>query len=477
MSSDLRTELKRVEGQLSELRTDRAAKLTARNEAREKFLKLPEEERNSPESEAFKTVEAAVADVGTLDDKMADLQKVQVGLLKALGEDDGPADRGSGDERDAIKGWLTDEHRETLKSMAGSRGRFGNVDLGEAFSRDELVGKADLAATAATRRATLYGVVPLARRRLSLLDLIPTGTMDGNSLPYVQEGGSYAAAETTEGAVKPEAGVTLTDATADAATIAHWKKIQKQSLEDFAALRTIVDSHLRYGVLRRLEGQILVGNGTAPNLRGIRNTTNIQTQAYASEPIASLILRAIAKVFIAEGEADATVLNPADWASALLERDGGSTGPYLAGGPGAATDSPGFNTPTLWGVPLLANASQTAGFATVGDFAMGATLFIRSGINVLISDSDQDDFIRNRVTLLGEMRARRSPSGAPACSSTPTSPPDRDDGADDRQEGRRRPRRRHRPRPQGLRRHDGARQPRRRLRARDGRWREGAHGA
>jgi hypothetical protein len=36
---------------------------------------------------------------------------------------------------------------------------------------------------------------------------------------------------------------------------------------------------------------------------------------------------------------------------------------------------------------------------------MGATLLIRSGIQVLISDSDQDDFIRNRVTLLGEMRA------------------------------------------------------------------------
>jgi hypothetical protein len=35
----------------------------------------------------------------------------------------------------------------------------------------------------------------------------------------------------------------------------------------------------------------------------------------------------------------------------------------------------------------------------------GATLFVRERVHVLISDSDQDDFLRNRVTLLGEMRA------------------------------------------------------------------------
>jgi hypothetical protein len=32
-------------------------------------------------------------------------------------------------------------------------------------------------------------------------------------------------------------------------------------------------------------------------------------------------------------------------------------------------------------------------------------LFIREGVDVLLSDADQDDFIRNRVTLLAEMRA------------------------------------------------------------------------
>ena len=40
----------------------------------------------------------------------------------------------------------------------------------------------------------------------------------------------------------------------------------------------------------------------------------------------------------------------------------------------------------------------------VGD-STGATLLMRQGVNVKTSDSDQDDFINNRVTILAECRA------------------------------------------------------------------------
>jgi hypothetical protein len=43
------------------------------------------------------------------------------------------------------------------------------------------------------------------------------------------------------------------------------------------------------------------------------------------------------------------------------------------------------------------------GAPLVGDTS-GVTLLIREGINVKTSDSDQDDFIRNRVTVLAECR-------------------------------------------------------------------------
>ena len=403
MSDSLKTKLKQVEDDLSQLRSERADKVKARDAAKAAFEAADVATDKLTESAEFKAVTEAVKGVGEVDDRIHNIEQAQVGILKALGQNDPAETRKS---QDGEPHFINAEQAATLKKAASSYGHFGQIELGE------VVTKATLAVGTNARRSAFGGAVPMARRQLSLLDVIPTGTMDNNSFPYVQEGGTYTAAETTEasgadvaGQLKPEAGITLTDAQADAATIAHWKKLSKQSLEDVAAVRALVDSHLRYGVLRRLEGQILVGNGTAPNMRGIRNTSGIQTQAFAAGPIASMLLQAIAKVFVAEGQADAIVVNPADWATLLSERDGSGgagTGGYLVGGDGAASSSV---TQTVWGVPLIPNASQPAGFATVGDFGMGATVLIRSGVQVLVSDSDQDDFIRNRVTLLGEMRA------------------------------------------------------------------------
>ena len=57
----------------------------------------------------------------------------------------------------------------------------------------------------------------------------------------------------------------------------------------------------------------------------------------------------------------------------------------------------------LWGLPAVPSKVLAPGTAIVGDFSQ-CTLYVREGANVRISDSDQDDFIRNRVTLLGEGR-------------------------------------------------------------------------
>jgi hypothetical protein len=59
----------------------------------------------------------------------------------------------------------------------------------------------------------------------------------------------------------------------------------------------------------------------------------------------------------------------------------------------------------MWGVPLIPSAALAQGTALVGDFEIGALLLIRTGLQVLLSDSDQDDFTKNKVTLLAELRA------------------------------------------------------------------------
>jgi HK97 family phage major capsid protein len=399
----LKDKLRRIDSELAEARDERAAAARARDAAREKYANSPS---MSTDSDEFKEAQAAVERLGTADDHIADLQAMQVATLRMLGRDPEASgrghDRAAGDPSDP-RGWHSealrgDEIQQRLAHAAVTKGRFGGIDLGEVASRDALV--ADVTGTTNMRRGEFQGIMPQLRRRLSVLDLLPTGTMAANTFPYTQEGGSFATAvEVAEGGLKPEAALTLTDAEAVAATIAHWLKIRKQALADAPALQSIIDGRLRYGVLRRLEGQVLSGDGAGANMLGIRNTAGIGAITFtAGAVIVEQILKGITTVMLADAEATGIVMHPTDWQTALLLKATG-TGAYVSGGPFEVTPR------QLWGVPLVPSVAIPQGTALVGDFSIGAQLFIREGVQVLLSDSDQDDFIRNRVTMLAEMRA------------------------------------------------------------------------
>lgn len=410
----LKDKLKKIEAELATERDRRPGLVKARDEAREAFASSESLSQESPE---FEAANDAVRELGACDDRVAELKELQVATLKMLGRDAPTSARGNdrpaGDPTDPrTQGWLaaTLGDADTLEALARaavSKNRFGGIDLGSVASRDALV--ADITGSTSMRRGDFGGILPQLRRRLSVLDLIPTGTMNNNTFPYTREGGSFAtAAETAEGATKPEAALTLTDDEAVAATIAHWLKVRKQALSDAPALQSIIDGRLRYGVLRRLEGQVLSGDGSGANMRGILNTTGLGAVTFsAGAVLVEQILAGITTVMLADAEATGIVMNPIDWQAALLTKATysasagvtGGSGEYVGGGPFQMTPQ------QLWGVPLVPSIAVAQGTALVGDFAIGAQLLIREGVQVLLSDSDQDDFIRNRVTMLAEMRA------------------------------------------------------------------------
>jgi HK97 family phage major capsid protein len=403
----LKDSLRQVEEDLVAAREQRVDAVRKRDAARDAYASSGKLGQDSPE---FKAARAAVAAVGEIDDRIDALQKSQVEILKVLGRDRPSEAVAAGHPPFAMGGsWKTAELlqddilRGRLEQMGSSTMAVGRLGLGQVVDRDTLaadVMAADVTGTANMRRADYAGIVPQLRRPLRILDLLPTGTMDNNSLPYTQESGSFTTAgETAEGTLKPQGDIAFTDATADAATIAHWVKVRKQVLADFPALQSMIDGRLHYGVLRRLEDEIVAGNGTAPNIRGILATTGIGAVAYAAgELVADQILAAITNVFLADGEANAIVMHPLDWRDALKAKAAGD-GHYFSEGPFSVTPT------VMWGVPLIPSRAIPQGGPLVGDFALGAQLFIREGVNVLLSDSDQDDFVNNRVTLLAEMRA------------------------------------------------------------------------
>jgi hypothetical protein len=58
----------------------------------------------------------------------------------------------------------------------------------------------------------------------------------------------------------------------------------------------------------------------------------------------------------------------------------------------------------FWGLTPIPHIAQTAGTATVGDFTVGVERYVRSGVNLYITDSHASTFIANVFTLLAESR-------------------------------------------------------------------------
>ena len=78
-----------------------------------------------------------------------------------------------------------------------------------------------------------------------------------------------------------------------------------------------------------------------------------------------------------------------------------------ANGSGERLDSAGaFVGPadSVWGLPIVRSKWIDPKVALVGNFTLACSLMVREGVSIRISDSDVDDFQRNRVTILSEAR-------------------------------------------------------------------------
>jgi HK97 family phage major capsid protein len=89
-------------------------------------------------------------------------------------------------------------------------------------------------------------------------------------------------------------------------------------------------------------------------------------------------------------------MNTADWWTMRLSKD--SQGRYLLGDPGMSVP------PTLYGLPVVASNAMTADTVLVGSLSQAATLHNREGIVVDMSDSDENNFQLNLITLRAERR-------------------------------------------------------------------------
>jgi len=224
---------------------------------------------------------------------------------------------------------------------------------------------------------------------LRIRNLIPSGTTEADSIGYARETSitNSPVVPIGPGGLKAQIDMTYETVTSPVRTIPAYLKVSEQLWEDYAAFQSWIDARLLYSLSIAEEKQLLNGNGVAPNLQGLMAVA-IPVTGVGANLIAG-VTAGVAQVFGFGYVADGIVLNPNDWGKAL----GALGSPALIGNPLG-----------LWGIPLVLSAAMASGSYLVGQFNPNCQIFDRDAASVEVATQNQDDFVRDLLTVRGEER-------------------------------------------------------------------------
>ena len=350
-------------------------------EAKEAELKALAPQIEEGDEESVKAGETLAEEIKGIRELIEKAEKANE-IINTIGKDE--------EEMEEKRTEIEKAHLEELKDQKGSRS-FAY----KAYSDAE---------TAPTVNVTDNKVVD-PQVSLDVRDLFGSEAINGNSLTYYKLSameGAFAA--TAQGATKPQVHVPYTSTTVALQKIAGYLKETDELLSDAAFLESAIRGRGVYEFKKAVEAYLVTALTTA----GI--------QAGQSTITFDNILKAKQAVRTETGyAADAILINPADLETLLISKD--QNNQYLLGGPAYGSYGNGAyaSNPRIWGLTVVESSEIPQGAAVVGAFKAGASVVTKAGegLRVEVSNSDQDDFIKNRVTVRIEERlvlATRVPS-------------------------------------------------------------------
>ena len=309
----------------------------------------------------------------------------------------------------------SDAYKQALKS--GSLVTKGEPVLTSGFFGPEAQ-KALVGSFTAPGSAMLAQVIPGVYRGLErplvLRDALMNLSTTSDSLTVMQENVyTNAAAEVAEATsvttgLKPESGLTFTEATFPVQTIAHWMPVTRQLMEDLPFMAGYINERLLTGLRRREDAAFLNGTGVAPILRGILQTSGIQVldaAYFTANPVKSAAtdneninrIRRAMRVLGVVGQAypSFVLMNPVNAESVDTSTDANRQ--YIFGGATAPLPR------RMWGLPIVESDNIAVNTALVGDGQMAAVVDRNQG-RIYTTDSHSDFFVRNLLAVLAEER-------------------------------------------------------------------------
>ena len=297
------------------------------------------------------------------------------------------------------------------KALADWNGK-GTVDLNfDDVLFSELCAKAALGDTMAAKAVMstgsgfapqairLPGIVEAVTRPVQLLDILPMFPTTESAIVFMEETTrTHAAAETAEAGAYAESTFVFTERNTPVRKITDSLPVTDEQLQDVPMMSGYISSRLIFGVRQRLDRQCLLGDGSAPNLRGLANVSGIQTQAKGADVAPDAFYKAMVKVRVT-GRSLPThhLIHPTDWQGIRLQRT--ADGIYIWGSPAETGPE------RLWGLPVVQVDAGSAGTGYTGSFDVSnVALFENKGVDVAVGYVN-DDFGKGKRTVRADMRA------------------------------------------------------------------------
>lgn len=352
-----------------------------------------------------------------------------IAAMAAEGAKDGEDRRDQGVQTDAVKsiGEHFVKHAGTrLKEIKGMTGASAAAPEFKAATDTQVTTGSALTPVLTQVDRT---IVQAPRIRLTIADLLGSGTLSGNAISYFVEGALEGAfTSVAETGAKPQLHVAdPTTVTDTLKKLAGFIKLSDEMVEDLDFLVSEINIRLLYELARTEEVQLLNGDGTGSNLRGLLNRSGIQTEVRGStaagDNMQDTIFRGMTKVQTGSGlDADGLIINPLDYQSLRLSRD--ANGQYFGGGffSGQYGNGVVMENPPVWGLRTVVTPAIAQGTALVGAFGQAATVYRKGGVRVESTNSHASDFTSNLITVRAEERlalAVRRPSGLVKLTVTP----------------------------------------------------------
>ncbi len=326
--------------------------------------------------------------IDTLEAKVADLTRNYVEPVKSFGER------------------VCEEKAFIAYLESGSKQGFNMILKAGASLRRSLfgLGLKDIVGLSGLLPEAQSAIASAPRPLIGVRTLVPQGRTTAGAISYLRETAfTNAAAPVAEGAAKPKSDKTFAPITAPVEVIATYFKVSRQAYEDIPGLSAQIENNGIYGVASAEDNQLLNGTGTSPQLTGFLKNAVVAPAppAVVAPTPPNTIIDAIGfAVFDLASKGympDGAVINPADYGKMALYKN--STGNYLFANPIDYSA-----VPRLWGVRIVQSSKIASGTGLVGAFQGNSLLLDREEVNVQVASQNEDDFIKNMLTILVEER-------------------------------------------------------------------------